>query len=202
MAFIPCPDCASAAIKFDVNGQLCYNVLNFIRLSGYDQDNINELADAVDGWVGASYLAGVTSEVAYVETYVRGLSAATDLTALANANAGAGDLGTTEALPANVTWAVKFSTGLTGRSNRGRAYWIGLPVSALDANENFVAVASADAIIALWEALPTALAASQWDHVVLSKFTNGSPRTAGVARKVTAYSYVDRKIDTLGRRIR
>ena len=92
--------------------------------------------------------------------------------------------------------AVKHTTGLAGRSYRGRSYWIGIPTNAL-ANQESVSTTFANAIAACYTTLRTSLAAAGWTFCVASQYSGVAivdgrrraiPRAAGFLTPITASS--------------
>lgn len=102
-------------------------------------------------------------------------------------------------MPMNVTLAFKLSTGLAGRTHRGRTYWIGLAEAQVSGD--FVAGATATAITNKLLNLRTALDAEGWDLVIVSKFLNGAVREEAEVTNVTAIGAVDTRVDTQRRRL-
>ena len=102
----------------------------------------------------------------------------------------AGSLGQVS-LPAVMSLACKHTTGLTGRSYRGRTYWIGLTRDDQENPDNIKATRR-DGIQAALNTLRTNLATAGWAFSVASLYSgvdsNGRavPRAAGVLTPVTA----------------
>jgi len=103
-----------------------------------------------------------------------------------------------EALPNNVTLAVAARTALSGRSYRGRTYFVGLTDNNVIANEtptDFVT------------SVQNALAALQNTYIeqgvlaVLSMVNNKTPRVAGVLTPIIAWLVTDRIVDSQRRRL-
>jgi len=196
MSFQSVPNCAEADIIFSANNVIVQNSVKFTFVGGgYDQSNIDDLAVAIDDWVSTSYLPIVSNQVSYLRTEVRGLEDEFDFFALEDAGAALGGQSFAP-LPNNVTFAVKFGSGLTGRSARGRAYMIGLYTAVPGTDENFAVDGYAAGAVAVWEALPTALVGTGWTHVIVSRFHDGAPRTTGIFFPVTTYSFVDKRLDS------
>lgn len=104
------------------------------------------------------------------------------------------------ALPNNVTVAVKWLTGLSGRSFRGRTYHIGLTENQVTDNELvpiFDATLS-DAYLALLDAI--AAADPTWEMVVASFVADGVPRVTGVTTPILD-SQIDPVVDSQRRRL-
>jgi hypothetical protein len=107
----------------------------------------------------------------------------------------------TALLPANATIAVKFSTGLAGRSFRGRVYHPALCEGQVTLNA--LVAGQGSAILTFWESLLTDIASNTLSsHVVVSRIADGTPRTEGVATPVISYTLTDVKIDTQRRRLK
>lgn len=101
-----------------------------------------------------------------------------------------------------VTLAVKWGTGLGGRSYRGRTYHVGL-TAGIDA-AGLISAANAAAIQTAYNLLPTKLTAAGYTLVVASKYSGvqmvngyrrGIPRPVGITTPITSCS-VERGTDT------
>lgn len=200
MAFVPAVDCAEAVIGFIGDGGNYNNVLNFKYATAYDQSNIDDLADAVDGAVGSDYLAILSDQVSYVNTHVRGLTSSVDLEGVANASASTGG-DSDSPLPSNATLCVSLRTGLTGRSARGRFYSVGATFGDVLTADVFTAAYVA-AVVATIVAISTQAGAAGWTLVVLSRRNAGVALTAAVARPVTQIYAVDNNVDSQRRRLK
>ena len=179
MAFQPVPDTAEVTLVFTQNGENITNTFHAEKPGGYNLGEISALADLVDNSVAANIRPVITIDCTYVRTEVRGLAVENDLFDVDGTNGGPG-ADPTEGLPNSVTLSLKKSSGFTGRSARGRWYWIGLPVNALDTNENFLTAArAADAVIAV-NTLRGDVLAGPWTPVIVSRFAGGVQRPVGV----------------------
>jgi len=105
----------------------------------------------------------------------------------------------TPVLPANVTLAVSMRTGATGRSRRGRFYWIQLGESQVGGNT--VDTGLLNNIRDACEALQANLAGVGFTWSILSRTTGGALRTSGVLFPITAWGFTDALVDTQRRRI-
>jgi hypothetical protein len=106
------------------------------------------------------------------------LAVENDLFATDAASTGVGEQAV-EGLPNNVTISLKKSSSLTGRSARGRWYWIGLPESNLGGNENQVTSAKVALIVAAIEALRGGILAGAFTPVIVSRYSGGVERSEG-----------------------
>lgn len=195
MAFQSVPDTAKIEVIFERSGVRMQNVLYARRAGGYNSSQINDLAVAVDQWMADEYLPGMVSDVTYVETIVTGQEFENDIQVSVNTNSGVGT-NAGVGLPNNVTKAVTLESGLTGRSARGRLFYVGLPNGALTADENHVTAGVVTYLIDLIEALITVLTGIQWILVIVSRNTGGAPRPTGVTFTVTGASVSDTTTDS------
>lgn len=197
MAFQPVVNTAEINVIYTMGGETMQNVF-YAKFGGaYAQLNLDALAAAVDVAVAANFLPLQAIEAFYARTEVRGLTVQNDFIAINAVSAGSGAI-IAAAVPNNVTFSVKKNSALTGRSARGRSYWIGLDKSKLDpVNENFIITAHVAAIVAAIGAIRTAIdAVFLWDAVLVSRFTGGLPRAAGVTFTWISESAVDERVDT------
>jgi len=204
MPFIPVANTAKVAIKYLLYGQEVINTMWFNKGDDWSGEDLNTLAIAVASWVTDELMPLRTVDMTFTGIEARDMSAegaeGVDL-AITPAVAG----GTSVAgLPSGVALSIKFLTGLTGRSNRGRNYLAGL--FETEVTGNTVLNTTRDAYIAAFEALASYLTGLTADHVVASLYsgvdTEGHPipRSAGVVHAVTSYA-LDTFVDSMRRRL-
>lgn len=197
MVFQPAVDVAEIGVIYTYNGVGVQNVFYGHAPGGYVLLDLQQLAGAVDGAVGGGWLAQQPSEAVYLRTEVRGLTVENDLAATDLTLAGPGT-DTNPPLPNNVTFAIKKLSGLTGRSARGRSYWIGIPTnSTIPTDENQLATAYVASIVANIDLVRTSIQAlPNWDAVLLSRFTGGVKRASGKTFPWIGSVAVNERIDT------
>lgn len=200
MGFQAVPNTAEIVIKYNLNLKPMFNVMHAEKLGGYDLIDLQQLANGIDFAVAANWLPQQTDNAVYQETVVRGLNVENDQEALANANAGNGS-DVSPALPGNVTLSIKKGSGFTGRSARGRLYWIGMPRDNLSTNENIVTALDTAAIVAAVEGVRVAIGAALWVAVIVSRFSGGVKRPTGITFPWTTTSSVDSDVDSSRRRL-
>ncbi len=200
MAFQAVPDAAEIVIEWSGNSKITKNVLAAVKPGGYNLADLTVLADLVDLNIGVSWLAEATNEINYVQTIVRGLAFENDQEVIVNTTAGPGEL-VSEALPGNVTFSIKKTSGLTGRSARGRIYIIGLADSQLAPNENQLTQAVVDALVFNVESMRGSISGSVWTAAIVSRFSNGLKRDPGTVFTWTGSSAVNNNIDSQRRRL-
>lgn len=197
MAFQPVVDTAEIDIIYTEHGETLQSVFYGELPGGYILSDLQALAAGVDAQVQGTWKAQQVIEAAYIRTEVRGLAVQNDLIASDNTNAGVGVL-LTGALPNNVTLAVKKESGLTGRSARGRCYWIGGAMSGLKTtNENEWSTAYVANIVSAVDSIRNAInAVGLWQAVLVSRFTAGAPRTTGLTFPWISSVAVDEAVDS------
>lgn len=197
MAFQAVPDTVEIDMIFTQNGITVQNVFYAEKTGGYVLSDLEDLASAVDlQWQG-TWRDQQPDEVTYLRTEVRGLAEENDLVAIDSFSTNNGThVG--DAMPNNVTFSVKKVSGLTGRSARGRTYWIGVPRTELTAaDENEIESDYVAEMITSVDSIRTAIGGvSTWEPVLVSRFKDGAARAEGVTFPWIGTTSVDNRIDT------
>lgn len=198
MAFVPVPNVAQLEYIYTWDGQVVQNVLHYGSASLIDTAALNGLTAAALTWWSANLRASISSACSLIAVRATDLTTQTgpvveDTTGLPLAGTGS-----SSAQPNNVTVAIKLITASRGRSFRGRVYHVGLPGTAVTANE-ITSTIRTNLRNAYLAAL-TLGTAPTWTLVVASKFTNNAPRTEGLATTVTDVS-VNPTVDSQRRRL-
>lgn len=200
MAFQSVPETAEIVIEYLGNSETMNNVLQARKVGGYDLADLIVLAAAVDASVVLNWLPIQTNNINYIKTTVRGLEFINDQETINDDGAAVGGV-LSDALPGNVTFSVKKSSGLTGRTARGRVYWIGMPQNNLQVNENLLLTAKADLIEAAVDAMRVAIAATVWTPVIVSRFLAGVQRPTGATFTWIDSTAVNFNVDSQRRRL-
>lgn len=200
MAFQSVPETAQITIQYQQNAETLINTFYGLKPGGYNLTELGQLANSIDNAIGADWLPIQTEDTEYERTTVRGLEDENDLEVVDLSNAGPGEVAF-KGTPNNVTLSIKKSSGQTGRSARGRIYWIGLANTQLDTNENRVAAASVLNIIDAVEAVRVATAVLGWQPVLVSRFAGGVQRDEGVTFPWVATDAVNDNVDSQRRRL-
>jgi hypothetical protein len=195
MAFQSVPNTAEITFVFSLNGKNVVNTIHAERLGGYDAPQITTLAAAMDTAANTFLKPQMVIDAQYLRVEVRGLDSENDFAASNDTNTGQGAI-VGPGLPGNVTLSVKRSSVLTGRSARGRWYYVGLASGELTANENFL-----DANVALNKAiavdgLRARIVIEGWVPVIVSRFTGGVKRTFGATFEWVATTVVNNDVDS------
>lgn len=198
MPFVPIPNTCRVELRFTQNSQLLANVFHVQSEGAWNVTDMQNLGAAFVEWYD-SFRTVVCNQVTLREIDIRDLTTASGLGILYNT--GLPLLGTlaSPAMPNNVSVAIKWGTGLTGRSFRGRTYHIGLTEGQVVNSE--VDSAFAAPILSGYNALPPIIATAGFTMVVASRYTNNAPRVVGVTTPVLNASYADTVIDSQRRRL-
>jgi hypothetical protein len=195
MPFQSVPDTAEIATIYTQNNETLQMTFHAKFDGGYSQGDIDALADNVDARVATSFLPIQTVDCDYVRTEARGLNSIDDFFQQNFGAAGPGEI-VSEGFPNMVTIAVQRNAGLTGRSSRGRVFWIGLNHLSLEDDENFVTASEGTQIVAAVNAMASTLDQSGWEPVIVSRFTLGAKRETGVTFPWINTLIVDLRVDT------
>lgn len=200
MAFIPVPNVAAIEIRQLEGLQQVENTLYFLHAGAITPAALQQLVqDMMDFWI-ANMIPVQSGYVQLLEVYGRSLDnvsgyeeTVTPTSATFGAEGG-------DAMPNNVTICVSFRTGLTGRTSRGRNYWIGLAEGQVTSNlVNGSAIA--DILDAYTGMVGEEAVSAGWTWVVVSRYLNGSPRVSGSALTVTNVICTDNIVDSQRRRL-
>ena len=198
MAFQPVVNAAEINVIYTLNAEIVQNVFYGLFGGAYTQANLQSLADDVGTTVGNQWLPLQPPEAIFLRTEVRGLTIENDFFASSLLGAGTGaDI--VEAYPNNVTFSVKKLSGFTGRSARGRCYWIGIPQDKTSApDENHLTDAYRDAVVAAVDQVRLKIdTVFNWDAVLVSRIANGVPRATGKTFPWIGVVAVDKRVDTM-----
>lgn len=198
--FIPAPSSAKLELVMQLHGQIIENVLYVQYPTDPSESDIRNLAQgAIGAW--DSTLGTIMSNDVYLVKCI-----ATDVSQENSFQYEAEPAVLTQgqvnvaALPSNVTVTTKFASGLSGRSQRGRAYWVGL--TELQVTGNALVEGFALQISEQWGnffALLSELDPSP-DHVIVSYCHNGAWRTTAQVTLVSNY-VTDPNTDSQRRRL-
>lgn len=198
MPFIPVPNCVQAQLVFALpEARICTVNPHFRAESPPSVQDMEELAI----WLEAQW----RNDGSQYFSNAMGLTAI-DIVDLTNQQAPAVNMQVTPfapggiaspCLPANVAFVTTLRTGFRGRSARGRLYWAGLSENSVVGNTVETVISTG---IARWvgEFMSPPF---PWDFVVVSRYSNGSPRVTGQSLLVTSVDARNNRVDTQRRRL-
>lgn len=198
MAFVPVPHGAFVEVIGQIFQQTVENTLWIYSAEEWDTTSLLNVAQIVADWWGDNIAALVSDS--FTLSTVRATAMYSQYGPTNEYLPTIGNIGlkSSPALPLNVTLAIKFGTPFRGRSFRGRNFVVGLCENMVTGNE--IIVSDRDGYIDAYNALPAALAAADYSHMVCSRRFNGADRGEGVLTGVTFYS-ADTFIDSQRRRL-
>jgi hypothetical protein len=185
-----------------MNGETLQNVFYAELPGGYTLADLSALAAVMDAQVQGTWKSQQVTDAVYDHVEVRGLAKLNDFVASNNANAGPG-VAAGGSLPNNATIAIKKSSGLTGRSARGRTYWIGVPnVELRDANENEVEAAYLADVVTAVDSIRSSIDSTPlWVPVLVSRFSGGVERDEGETFPWVTTESVNNRMDSQRNRL-
>lgn len=200
MAFIPTADTVKVCLKYNSNGQVACNVFNVDVGDEPNVSSMTTLGALVKLWWD-TYVKPIThlsTSLQQIELY--DISSANDdgivyTTGLPSA----GTLGGGP-MPNNVSVVTKLLTGLTGRSRRGRKYFVGISDSSIATGRQTITSTFQTALATAWNELLDALIAEGFNLVITSLISQGAPRTSGLNTFVTGFT-TNLTLDSMRRRL-
>ena len=199
MAYQPVENTASVELVFWNGATYSENVFHYKTSAPMIESKMQTLALALRTWWADEIKFMVPATIFLFKIKIKDLTTQNGLGI--EYNAGMPLPGDTlhDPLPMNCTVAVKWTTGYTGRSFRGRTYHIGIGDTL--ATGDLLNSDTAVALQAGYEALLDVKAdEADTGWVVVSRWENLLPRTAGLATPITGCS-VDRAMDSQRRRL-
>lgn len=198
--FIPAPNTAKLEMIYSEFGQRIENVLHIRKIGGWTSETLLDLANAAQQAWTTNLRPAQAGDVTIQ------LIRATDVSVENGPGVEIGDISPnggllqSPGLPTGTTVATKFSTGLTGRSNRGRAFWVGLVEE--DVTGNQISGVVQTRINQAWNNFFTDLVGlvPGAQHVVVSYCNNKAWRTTAAVNTVLSYS-TDLDVDSMRRRL-
>lgn len=185
-AFIPVPNVAKLTMGYRMNDSDMMNVHYFEKSGGWNASSIEQLAvEAAAAWgahLSALQPAALTLRTATALSLFEPDSNVFELPVSSEGTRPG------EILPGNVTLAVKFLTGFSGRSRRGRMFWLQLVEDDV-ANDTVDAEFLEDllnGIAQFFQAIETAITGT--NHVVVSYCQDGLWLTEGETTVVNGYT--------------
>jgi len=198
MPFIPVPDTVQLEIRGTLAGEQVENTFYYLSAGTIDQTLLDAITLAADTYVTAE-IGQFSTNFVYRESYARDLSDSTFLSSLLPAT-GTPTGAFTGPRANNETFAFKRTSGFSGRSARGRIFWMGI-ADGMCASANLVDPAWSNPTVDWLEALDAVIALEGVTPVIVSRYNAGVPRTTGVTYPLLTWTYTDLRIDTLKGRL-
>lgn len=208
MPFVPALNTAFCRTVYLWDNQEVENTLWFRNTGGaFDEISIANLAISIENNLIANLIPNQSNDVTYLFTEAVDQTAPNGFVGIASGNPTIGGTATpTQAN--NVSLAVGFRTGVSGRSFHGRNFLIGLPGTAISQSE--IDPTYLLSVSTGYNNFRSAVAADGFVHVVASRFTGftivdgkkvPTPRATAVITPITSYVFSDNIVDAQRRRL-
>lgn len=200
--FIPVQGVAQVEMVYSYLGQVCENVYHVIQGDGATAPTVAQMqamAAAFEGWENVVAKLDRNTAVSLTEIVVRDLTTQSGPAIVRFPTAPINGQVGSQAMPGNVTAAIKWSTALRGRSFRGRSYFIGISASHVTGDQ-LTAGARAAYESDANNLITRVLAVQGCTLVVVSYAHNKFWRDAGLVTPITVAT-VDPNLDSQRRRL-
>jgi len=200
MSFVGNENVAEATVVHVQDNQLLVNTLYFFSTVPITEANLYALASGLGDIWENTFMPLKSSTVFLSEVNVIQLVPVPAPTAAWSPLTVVQGGDTNAASPNNVSLAISFRTGLSGRSYRGRNYWIGF--TEPNVTNNQIDGTLVNSILAAYTLLIGVDAvASDWTWSVYSRYVNGVERETGTSTDVTSVGTTDSIVDSQRRRL-
>ena len=198
MAFIPLPDTIEVAMRFLYQGEQAVNVYHVQPGVPITLSELEHWGSVFVSWWDGQIAPNVPSTVSLQTIslvdrstqFGLGIDYSTGLPLPGGASI--------PALPNNVTIAIRWGTGLKGRSFRGRTFHIG--IGETQVSGNILDPGSLAPLLGAYTQLIDTVDTEGGTLVVASRYQGGAPRTTGVLTPIIGVS-IDPTIDSMRKRL-
>lgn len=193
MPFVPAPGIVQMNAIMTLSDEKVENTFHYRVAGTITRTVLHNMAQTYVTWF-AAHASLFSNTTGLILIYLRDLSSASGFTLDFTPATTTDGSRTSTALPNNATIAVKRETGLAGRKNRGRVYWVGLTQDMLS-NPNQIILGTGAALATALDALRTQeLSDNGATEVILH-------RALGTGTDVAGYVLSDQTIDSQRRRL-
>jgi len=200
VAFVPNDLVAQANVRFLWAGQECENTLYFVSDFAADLLAIEALASDLTTYWQTNMLNLQHNTLKFVACEVKRLGAPADLTGTVIPTGTVNGGQTGDCLPNNVSIAISFFTGMSGKSFRGRNYWAGIP--ELQCVGNVIGDTYLGNIQTAYSGMVGVDNVSTgWTWCVYSRVSGGADRVTGLPTNISGCGFVDNIVDSQRRRL-
>lgn len=194
MANQPVPDTIGLYVRGTLLGQQVENTFYYNYIAVPDEAQLQSFADDVADHWDTNGIGNLPNGWTGREVYVRDLAAPITVQATSLGILGSVGIRSGDTMPSFVTLAIARQSGLTGRSSRGRIFWMGLAES--DVAVNVVSGALATSIIDFLEDQDAIAVTAGFTPVVVSRFQNNVELTVPQTYPVAGWFARDLNVDT------
>lgn len=195
MAFVAAPNIVQAEIRAIKNGANIENRIYINTLHTPTAADLIAIENILATEINGFWPAMLPSDVTITELFLKSLQTQNDISRTLAFGGPLVGTAAGEPLPNQNSYAVKLTTGFTGRSARGRLYWLGLSISQVVSNQVEAAVSAL--ILASMGRIRANLLTAGFVWSIVSFVSNGVPRPGGpVYFQITGASFTDSQVDT------
>lgn len=200
MPFVPAPNIVEVQFRYTYAGERCMNRIHVNVGDTPTAANCNELVIECGDWWLANVPPLVASTLALREVYAKSLETAIAPESTRTAGLPASGTKVGDPLPNSTSLALSLRSAMSGRSARGRWFWLGFTEDQVDGNiVTNGAIVSLDAALTNLKSIIDGLS---YVWVIVSYITNGAPRVGGpVYIDVATIAVVDSVVDSQRRRL-
>jgi hypothetical protein len=201
MAFVPTPNVIQVEIRASVSGERCENRVMIDVFHEPTLADMTSIANIFSTFLAASWIPLLPSTTVITELYLKSLHAQNAPEATFPLPAGSyTGTASSVALPNNVSFCVSLRSNMTGRSARGRLFWLSLPELAVVGNT--VDSTYAANVRSAVQQIDVGMTAAGYEWVIVSYRTNNAPRVGGpIYFSVNSVTTVDLTVDSQRRRL-
>ncbi len=200
MGFVPVPDVVQVEFRCEMDGQLVENRWHVDCLHEPTADDLTNIANNVATVLTNDWKPQMPADVTLREIHLRSLHALNHLEHTALFTVGTVGGLANPLLPSNVSVCVSLRSQFTGRSARGRLYWIGLTEN--DVSFSTISATRLTGIVAAVQAMIDALVAASFRWCIVSYRSGGIPRPGGPVKFIVETALVvDDVVDSQRRRL-
>jgi len=193
MPFQAVPDTVEVLVSGTFNGIPWQNTFYYNYVTPPDEEQLGDLLDDLNDVITSDWLPLMPANVAVTSLYARDLASEVAAQALLGLIGSVGSA-SGAALPTFNSLAISRRSGFTGRSARGRIFWVGFTEAQV--SDNTVDGTVLNDIVAAIEAFDAAANLASFTPVIVSRYTAGALRPTGVTFDIQTWFATDNKVDT------
>lgn len=193
MPFVNAPGIVEMAPIWEVDGQPCENTFYYKVTGTIDIAKLTAIANSYITWA-AAHVDQWATNCRLLKVYMRDLTTQHSATVDIIPTSSVVGTKTGNALPNNVTFALKRMTGLAGRANRGRIYHLSVVEDDRDGDNQYTPARATSLVTNLNTLLAAQNTANSAQEVVFH-------RNLGTGTTVIGYTFTDLDLDSQRRRL-
>lgn len=199
MPFIPVANVAQVEMRYLWDSQQVENTLYYQFAGSIAFADLVDLTEHLYDWWDTSLKPIQSAACALREVYARDISSEFGIAYARVSSPPEPGTNLSPTLPNNVTVAIGFRALQVGRSFRGRNYSVGMCEG--DVTGNLIGGTYATDLQAAYSAMRASVQTIDWLWGIVSRYSGGAPRVAGVFSPVAVLGFTDGIVDSQRRRL-